>query len=157
MTLILGTFLFSIASALIPVLNLEIYLGAIPPGHHPAWLIATAAGSGQTIGKVIWYYAGLNSMKVSWLRRKMEAEKWQASYTKWHERIVGRPVLAGTICFASAVSGFPPLAVIAVLAGSLRMNVMLFFSTVLGGRIIRFWLVLAGAGAVKHLVDHLVG
>ncbi|MCW2754702.1 MAG: hypothetical protein JWQ32_2113 [Marmoricola sp.] len=157
MTLILGTFLFSIASALIPVLNLEIYLGAIPPGHHATWLIATAAGSGQTIGKVIWYYAGVHSMKVSWLKRKMEAEKWQATYAKWHERIVGRPILAGSICFASAVSGFPPLAVIAVLAGSLRMNLMLFFSTVLGGRIIRFWLVLAGAGAVKHLVERLVG
>lgn len=157
MKLILGTFLFSIASALIPVLNLEIYLGAIPAGHHPTWLIAAAAGFGQTLGKVVWYYTGVHSMKISWLRRKMEAEKWQASYLKWHERIVGRPVLAGSITFASAVSGFPPLAVIAVLAGSLRMNLPLFFSTVLAGRIIRFWLVLAGADWAKHLAERLVG
>jgi membrane protein YqaA with SNARE-associated domain len=120
------------------------------------FLVAAAAGFGQTVGKVIWYYAGVHSMKVSWLRRKMETEKWQAAYAKWHERIVGRPVLAGTICFASSVSGFPPLAIIAVLAGSLRMNLAIFISTVLVGRIIRFWLVLEGAGFIKNLAEQLV-
>jgi membrane protein YqaA with SNARE-associated domain len=154
--LILGTFFFSIASALIPVLNLEVYLSAIPDGHHSALLVACAAGAGQTVGKVIWYFAGMHSMKVAWLRKKMETEKWQLAYAKWHERIVGRPVLAGAISFGSAVSGFPPIAIIAVLAGSLRMNLALFISTVLVGRVIRFWLVLEGAGFVKHLAEHLV-
>jgi membrane protein YqaA with SNARE-associated domain len=154
--LILGTFLFSIASALIPVLNLEVYLSAIPQGRSSVLLIALAAGAGQTVGKIIWYFAGMHSMKVSWLRRKMETEKWQEAYAKWHERIVGRPVLAGAITFGSAVSGFPPIAIIAVLAGSLRMNLAVFTSTVLVGRIIRFWLVLEGAGYIKHLAEHLV-
>ena len=48
--------------------------------------------------------------------------------------------------FASAVTGFPPLAVIAVLAGTLRMNFPIFIVTVVAGRTIRFWLVLAGVG-----------
>jgi membrane protein YqaA with SNARE-associated domain len=44
------------------------------------------------------------------------------------------------------VTGFPPLAVIAVLAGTLRMNFTIFIVTVVVGRTIRFWLVLAGVG-----------
>ena len=157
MSLILGTFLFSIASALIPILNLEIYLGALPNAQDRALELAVVAGIGQTLGKVVWYYAGVHSMKLPWLAKKMEAEKWQLSYARWHERIVGRPLLAGTIVFASAISGFPPLAVIAVLAGSLRMNFMLFLGTVLAGRIARFWLVLEGAEWVRQLAPHLFG
>jgi len=154
--LLLGTFLFSVASALIPVLNVEIYLAALPNVEDRAFEFAVVAGSGQTIGKILWFYAGIHSMKVSWLKRKMETEKWQASYQKWHQRIVGRPVLAGTITFVSAFSGFPPLAIIAVLAGSLRMNLPLFIGTTLVGRILRFWLVLEGAEWVKNLVPHLI-
>lgn len=157
MKLILGTFLFSVASALIPVLNVEIYLAAIPNSHSRALELAVYAGAGQTLGKIIWYYAGMHSMRVSWLKRKMETEKWQASYATWHGRIVGRPVFAGGITFASAVSGFPPLAIVAVLAGSLRMNIGIFISTVLVGRIIRFWLVLAGADIVRDLVHQWFG
>lgn len=155
MKLLLGTFLFSVASALIPVLNVEIYLAALPNVEERAFEFAVVAGTGQTIGKILWYYAGVHSMKVSWLKKKMETEKWQASYQKWHRRIVGRPVLAGTICFVSAFSGFPPLAIIAVLAGSLRMNLPVFIGTCLVGRILRFWLVLEGAEWVKELVPHL--
>lgn len=155
MKLLLGTFLFSVASALIPVLNLEIYLAALPNVEERAFEFAVVAGTGQTIGKILWFYAGVHSMKVSWLKRKMETEKWRASYLKWHERIVGRPVLAGAITFISAFSGFPPLAIIAVLAGSLRMNLPVFIGTTLIGRILRFWLVLTGAEWVKELVPHL--
>lgn len=157
MKLVLGTFLYSIASALIPVLNAEIPLGAIPTGSASAWAFAFAAAAGQTIGKVIWYYAGVHSMKLSWLRKKMATEKWQASYATWHARIVGRPVMAGAICLASAISGFPPLAVVAVLAGSLRMNLALFVSTVVVGRTIRFWLVIEGAAILKDIFGPLLG
>ncbi len=156
MKLLLGTFLFSIASALVPVLNVEIYLAALPNVEERAFEFAVVAGTGQTLGKILWFYAGIHSMKLSWLKRKMETEKWQASYQKWHQRIVGRPVLAGTITFVSAFSGFPPLAIIAVLAGSLRMNLTLFIGTTLVGRILRFWLVLEGAEWVKDLVPHLI-
>lgn len=156
MKLLLGTFLFSVASALIPVLNVEIYLAALPNVEERAFEFAVVAGTGQTLGKILWFYAGVHSMKVSWLKRKMETEKWRASYEKWHQRIVGRPVLAGTITFVSAFSGFPPLAVIAVLAGSLRMNLPVFIGTTLVGRILRFWAVLEGAEWVKDLVPHLL-
>lgn len=148
MKLLIGTFLFSIASALIPVLNLEVYLGAVAAKlpHVSDLELAAIAGAGQMVGKVVWYAAGVHTMKLSWMRRKMETQKWQDAYERWHARIVGRPWYAGLITFVAAISGFPPFAVISVLAGSLRMNFVVFMTTGLVGRTLRFWLVLAGVG-----------
>lgn len=148
MKLIIGTFFFSVASALVPILNVEAYLAAVALKAHNLsdWQLAAVGGAGQGVGKILWYLAGTQSLRIRWIRQKMETEKWQLSYEKWHERIVGRPILAGGISFTSAVTGFPPLAVIAVLAGTLRMNFPIFIVTVFAGRTIRFWLVLAGVG-----------
>jgi membrane protein YqaA with SNARE-associated domain len=144
--LVIGTFLFSVASALLPILNVEAYLAAVALKAHNLsdWQLAAVGGGGQSVGKILWYLAGIHSLKIRWIRQKMDTEKWQVSYEKWHERIVGRPLFAGAISFGSAVTGFPPLAVIAVLAGTLRMNFTIFMVTVFVGRTIRFWLVLAG-------------
>jgi len=146
--LVIGTFLFSIASALLPILNVEAYLAAVALKAHNLsdWQLAAVGGAGQGVGKILWYLAGMESLRIRRIREKMETEKWQASYQRWHQRIVGRPLLAGGITFTSAVTGFPPLAVIAVLAGTLRMNFVIFVVTVFTGRTIRFWLVLAGVG-----------
>jgi membrane protein YqaA with SNARE-associated domain len=144
--LVIGTFFFSVASALLPILNVEAYLAAVALKAHNLsdWQLAAVGGAGQSVGKIFWYVAGRESLRIRRIRQKMETEKWQASYARWHERIVGRPFFAGAISFGSAVTGFPPLAVIAVLAGTLRMNFVLFLGTVFVGRTIRFWLVLAG-------------
>jgi membrane protein YqaA with SNARE-associated domain len=144
--LVIGTFFFSVASALLPILNVEAYLAAVALKAHNLsdWQLAAVGGAGQSVGKIFWYIAGRESLRIRRIRQKMETEKWQASYERWHERIVGRPVFAGAISFGSAVTGFPPLAVIAVLAGTLRMNFTIFLVTVFIGRTIRFWLVLAG-------------
>lgn len=152
MKLIIGTFLFSIASALLPFLNLEAYLAVVAadlPDLSP-WALAAVGAGGQVVGKILWFLAGRESLRIPWIRKKMETPKWQASYEKWETRIHGRPAMAGLICFASAVSGFPPLAVVAVLAGSLRMNFVVFTLTCLAGRTIRFWIVLAGVGFLFH-------
>lgn len=148
MKLLVATFLFSIASALIPVLNVETYLAVVAAKLKGVddWELALLAGSGQMVGKVIWYYAGVHTMKIPWMRKKMEKPKWQESYDTWHGRLVGRRWYGGLICFLSAASGFPPFAIIAVLAGSLRMPFWVFFSTGLVGRTLRFWAVLAGVG-----------
>jgi membrane protein YqaA with SNARE-associated domain len=155
--LVLGTFFYSIGSALIPVMNAEIPLAGIPFGGAHAWVIAFTAACGQTIGKIIWYYTGHHSMKIPWLAKKMETDKWKASYAKWNDRIAGRPVTAGGITFVSAVTGFPPLAILAVVAGTLRMNLPIFIVTCITGRTIRFWAVIEGASIVKDYLGPLVG
>ncbi|MGH3412090.1 MAG: hypothetical protein ACRDPH_03290 [Marmoricola sp.] len=152
MKLLIGTFFYSIASALLPFLNLEAFLGVVAAElpHLSTWAVASVGAGGQLIGKVLWFFAGRESLRLSWIRKKMETPKWQQSYLKWETRIHGRPAVAGVICFGSAVSGFPPLAIVAVLAGSLRMNLLVFVGSVLAGRTIRFWIVLAGVGFLFH-------
>lgn len=152
MKLILGTFLYSIGSALVPVLNLEVYLGAVAVKlpSLSSWELGFVAAAGQMVGKAVWFYAGVHTMKIPWMRKKMDKPSWQASYAKWHGRIHGRPAYAALICFVAATAGFPPFAVISVLAGSLRMNFWLFFVTGLAGRTLRFWAVLAGVGFALH-------
>lgn len=154
--LAVGSFFFAVASALLPFLNVEFYLIGIAD-RVPHLLFAVIAGVGQTVGKVIWFYAGQNATRIKRVQRTMESEKWQASYQKWHGRIVGRPVMAGLICFASAFSGFPPLAVVAVLVGALRMNLAVFIVTVAVGRTLRFWVCLASGSGFWEVMHHWFG
>jgi membrane protein YqaA with SNARE-associated domain len=146
--LLIATFCYAIASALIPVLNLEVYLGAVAAKapHVPLWELAVLAGGGQMVGKVLWYHAGRHSLRVPWMRRKMESARWQASYEKWNGWIAERHGHTGVISLLAAFTGIPPFAVISVLAGSLGMNFWLFLTTGLIGRTLRFGAVLAGVG-----------
>lgn len=148
MELMIATFFYAIASALIPVLNLEVYLGAVaakaPP--FPLWELALLAGGGQMVGKVLWYHAGRHSLRVPWMRRKMDSQRWQASYRRWSDWTAQRHGHTGAVSLLAAFTGVPPFAVISVLAGSLGMNFWLFLTTGLLGRTLRFGAVLAGIG-----------
>lgn len=148
MELMIATFCYAIASALIPVLNLEVYLGAVAAKAPdlPLWELAVLAGGGQMVGKVLWYHAGRHSLRVPWMRRKMDSERWQASYRRWSEWIARRHGHTGAVTLLAAFTGVPPFAVISVLAGSLGMNFWLFLTTGLVGRTLRFGAVLAGVG-----------
>ena len=57
MNLVLATLGVGVASALIPLVNIEAYLAALATqttaSQAPA--LALAAGVGQTMGKVVWY------------------------------------------------------------------------------------------------------
>lgn len=157
MSLLLGTFAFSLAASVFPLLNLEAYMAVVATQVGDAsqarlWALAVMAGAGQALGKVPWFYAGRESMRLPWLQRKMAKPKWKASYDRWHARIHGRPVMAGLIMFASAWLGFPPLAVLSVLAGAMRMNIPVFLTTMFVGRTIRFWMVLAGVDQLAELL-----
>lgn len=147
MRLLIGTLLFCLGSALIPVMNAEAYLSVVAQSSDwwPA-LLGFVAGLGQTGGKVVWYYAGRGSTKIPWIRKKLESPKWQGSYDRWYARTSGRPVLATALLAASGFSGFPPLAVMAVLFGALRFNLPIFTLTVLVSRALRFWVILEAAG-----------
>lgn len=151
MTFYLVTAAVAVASALVPVVNMELYLGVLAARDHPMLMLAFVAAVGQMIGKLIWFYAGQKSTAIPWVRKKMAQPKWQANYEKWRSRTAGRPVFGGAICFLSASSGFPPFAVIAVLAGHLRMNVWLFLTTGFLGRWIRFYAVLVGVSFAINL------
>ena len=143
------------ASALVPLINIEVYLiglGAIAsPGN--VWLLSAVAAVGQMAGKLVWYYLGANALRWGWVRRKAEAPKAKAKLELWRQRTQDRPVIGALLLFASAWSGFPPFAIVAVLAGQLRMNVVMFLVVGTVGRTLRFAMFLGGAAWLTDLLD----
>jgi len=134
-------------SALVPLVNIEAYLGVRGSvgSMHSVWLLGLAAATGQMAGKLVWYYLGANSLSWRWVRRRIDKPKAQERLARWRTRTATRPVLAGALVFGSAFTGFPPFAILSVLAGQLRMNVALFLALGLVGRWLRFAGVLGGA------------
>ena len=143
---LLALVVLGFGSALIPVLNIEAYLAirVAVSDVDSIWALALAAALGQMLGKLVWYRLGASSLGWGWVRRKVEKPKAKARLELWRARTHQRPVVAGALVLVSGFSGLPPFAVLSVLAGQLRMNVMLFFTLGLLGRWLRFATVLGG-------------
>ena len=141
-------------SALVPLVNIEAYLGVRGSvgSLESVWLLGFAAALGQMVGKLVWYYLGATSLDWAWVRKRVDKPKAQERLELWRTRTAKRPVLAGALVLASAFSGFPPFAILSVLAGQLKMNVGLFFGLGLAGRWLRFAGVLGGAAWLGDLV-----
>lgn len=135
----------SVGSALLPLINIEAIL-LLAVSQEPAQTIALvlAAAVGQMIGKVVWYWGGANLDRAQWVHRHLEKPKPKAALDKWHARAEGRPFFTGGLLFVSALTGVPPYAVTAVLAGILRVNFAVFFVTGFVGRGLRLWLFVEG-------------
>jgi len=151
MLLLLSTLGVGLVSAVLPVVNLEIYLGVVAtqldgPSGALTVSLAAAAGLGQGLGKFVWYLVAARSLESAWVQRKLAKGSWRLRYDTWRARIAGRPWLTVGVLLTSSVLGMPPLLVIAVVAGSLRVPVALFLPTVIVGRAVRFWCVLTGVG-----------
>lgn len=153
MTLLLTTIGVCFVSALIPLVNAEAYLGGVSllGGGSELWVLSAAAALGQMAGKVIWYQLGRSSLNWGWVRRKTDSAKWRSRFETWQRRTRGNPWLAGLLVFASALVGLPPFAIISVLAGQLRVPLILFVLTGFVGRLLRFAGILGG---VAFLIEH---
>ncbi len=153
MILWLTTFAIGVASALVPFLPIELYIvgaGAAEGGTATAISLGIAAGLGASVGKIIWYEIARRGVESSWSQKKLAKPKTRASYEKWSARMQGRPWYAGSIMFVSALVGLPPLLVMAVVAGALRMPMWVFVPTVLLGRSARFALLFVGVDIAVH-------
>jgi len=148
--LILLTFGYCIVSALIPVVNAEAYVAAVAVLVEDAaiWGLAVAAGAGQMVGKLVYYLIGRSSLEWRFVRKKIDSPAWQERLERWRRRIGGDPWLVGGVVLVSAVTGIPPLAIISVLAGQLRVHWALFFVVGLVGRVGRFASMLGLVGAL---------
>ena len=151
---LLALLLIGFASAIFPLINIEAYLSvrAAVASLDTIWLMSLVAAVGQMVGKVIWYYLGASSLHWEWVRRRAEKPKNAARLETWQARTHQRPVLTGSLVFVSAFTGFPPFAVLSVLAGQLRMSLTLFFTLGLVGRWLRFAAVLGGAAWLSDLM-----
>lgn len=137
----------AVASALIPVINIELYLigaAALAPRAMVVPLVL-AATIGQMIGKVVMYYAATGAVKLP-------GKRLQGALEKMNTTLRDRPRSGGALVFASAAAGFPPFFVVTVAAGAARMNLAVFVVLGFLGRLIRF----AVCVALPHLAKDLL-
>jgi membrane protein YqaA with SNARE-associated domain len=151
---LLALLLLGIASAVVPIINIEAYLSvrAAVASVDAVWVMSLVAAVGQMIGKIAWYYLGASSRRWEWVRRRADKPKNAARLETWRARTHERPVFTGAVVFVSAFTGFPPFAVLSVLAGQLRMSLTLFLTLGLAGRWLRFAAVLGGAAWLSDLM-----
>lgn len=147
--------LFGVAlvSAFIPVVNIELYAGGLYLlSPTTLWIGAFVAAVGQTLGKVCWYYVGANVTRWQWLARKIDRPAFQERSARLQERLADRQWFTALLMFASALVGLPPLAIMAVVAGHLRMSMPVFVGTVLVGRFLRFAAAMGAGGLIGQLL-----
>ena len=152
MSLLWATLGYAILSSVVPIFNIEVYLAALATQVTPeqALPLALMAGIGQALGKLVWYYSVLKSMQIPMMQRWLATEKRQAQLQLWEKRIAGRPAFAGGVTFASGLIGIPPLLVMGVAAGVVRMNIWIFMIAIVLGRGLQSWLILAGLASLFH-------
>ena len=144
---LVGTFGVGFASALLPLINIEVYLGGVAAGRvGSVWPLAIVAAAGQMAGKVVYYYLGRSSLDWGWVRRKTDGPKFQAQLERWRHRLGDRPYIAGLVVFIAASVGIPPLAIVSVIAGSLRVSFPVFVVLGFLGRVLRFASILGAVG-----------
>ena len=150
MKLLLLTFGFGAVSAVIPLFNMEAYISVVYANStaHSALPLAFIGSLGQNVGKLVWYYICRGALDIPWLKRRMDTPRRQASFKKWRDFVQGRPFVSGLLTFVSAAVGFPPFFAMAMVAGTLRMNVVVFFVAGLLGRTLFFWAWLTGVGLI---------
>lgn len=152
MKLLLATFGIAVASALFPLINIEAYIAGVGAlvTSYGVWPVSVVAAAGQAVGKVLWYEVGRSSMRWPYIQKKMAAPAWQRQYLRVKTRTDDRPWVGIALLFLSATSGFPPLAIMAVLAGQLGFHRVWFVLTTFVGRTLRFAAVLGGVSLLAH-------
>ncbi|MET0999922.1 MAG: hypothetical protein ABWX73_14495 [Marmoricola sp.] len=150
MKLIWLTFGFGVISAVIPVFNMEAYISVLYANNqdHSALTIAFVGSLGQNVGKLVWYYICLGALDLPWLKKRLDTPRRQANFQRWRSFVHGRPVMSGVLTFVSAAVGFPPFFAMAMVAGTLKMNVVVFFVAGLLGRTLFFLAWLLGVGLI---------
>jgi membrane protein YqaA with SNARE-associated domain len=145
---ILATFVVCFGSAMLPFINAEVYFGAVATSvSRPTGIVLAIAGTlGQVAGKVVWYVLAARASDSKWVQKKLAKPKWQARHDRWQASMQGRPWWAFLIILCSASVGFPPLLLMAVVAGTLRMNFPLYVIACLIGRAVRFLAIVLGVG-----------
>ncbi|GAB4538265.1 MAG: hypothetical protein Tsb0014_27780 [Pleurocapsa sp.] len=146
----IATFIFSVFSALIPFLNLEFYLAAVSAIAPDSWrfltIILFIATFGHMIAKGILYCTGRGALKLSWKKKKFGTQQIKELQLKMEK--MGSKTSA--FLFFSGVTGLPPFYLVAILAGTLKINFWNFFVFGFVGRLIRLAFVLALPQLIKQ-------
>ncbi|MFC7327883.1 VTT domain-containing protein [Marinactinospora rubrisoli] len=145
----------ALTSALLPFVNIELYLvgAATLLGEGALLAMALAAGLGQTLGKIVYYYLGRGVLDLPWLRRKADRpSRWSGRIAALREKAERRPVWAGGLVAVSSFSSIPPFMLVSVLAGTIRMPLGWFTGITMVTRTARFVLLVYAPGLAAGLL-----
>lgn len=131
--LCLTTAAVSAVSALVPVVNIEIYLVGAAALAPPAMAVplALSATVGAMLGKLVLYYAAQGVVKLP-------GERVQRGLAKAQAQLEARPRMGKLVYLASATAGIPPYYVMTLAAGAVRMDLTFFLVVGFIGRFLRF-------------------
>jgi membrane protein YqaA with SNARE-associated domain len=125
-----------LGSALLPVLNAEVYAVGTASGIHPALALAVivALACGQTVGKLALFEAARRGSGRLRRHRTKPPGRWSERITRsLTSRRTGVPLV-----LASALLGLPPLAAVSLAAGVSGQRRWEFGVLCLAGRTARF-------------------
>lgn len=155
------TFLYGFASALFPVLNIEVVALALPVAQPKGWLLSVLCLTvGQTIGKVVIFHAARGG--AGWLERwkKRHPGRKVGSGPRWWQRIVewsnnlfrllDYTWPAGGVVLLAAAAGIPPLAVVSVMAGARKTPLWIFVLATFVGRAARLLVLAVPVAIASH-------
>ena len=128
----LATFAYSFVAGVFPLLNVEAYLLAFS-----AYLsleamipVVIAATAGQMVAKSLLYFSGLGLLKLPHRSTRERIERVS-------ERLRTYRRGTWTLVLISAFFGLPPLYVVSIAAGTLRLHFGLFLAISTAGRLLR--------------------
>lgn len=143
-----GSAVYCFLGGLTPIFNIEAYLlfvGATAEGARHWLPVAAAGAAGHTAAKLLLYAAGRGIGVRVPLRHRERLEGVRQKLERWQH---GR----AAFIFLSASVGFPPLYLVSVVAGTLRVNWVQFAAAVLVGRFARFAVLLLSPHAALRLL-----
>jgi membrane protein YqaA with SNARE-associated domain len=141
-----ATFAVSLASAVIPIVNTELFLVAVAALASPSVLLEAVAlaAVAQMAGKSLFYFAGRGFLKLP-------LGRYQSKFDEWSVRLGRSRRGVDLVMFLSASWGVPPFLVVPYLAGVFRLSFARFLLWGLIGRFLRFAAVVLVPVAVKAL------
>ena len=142
----LTTFVVSLVSGLVPLINIETYLVAVATlTPAPAWPVILITTLGQMVAKVILYQAGRYGLRPLAGRYPGKLERAEQALRKHR---TGPDV----VVLASALTGFPPFYGVSVAAGVVRLSLARFLLVATPARLVRFALVFFAPRLIKGLL-----
>jgi membrane protein YqaA with SNARE-associated domain len=132
-----ATFLYCVASGIVPVVNAELFLvgvAAIAPASS-LWVVALLGALGQMVAKSGMYFGGRGVVRLPLGKRSAALEQARERIERWRSKDL--------LVFVSAALGLPPFFAISIIAGTLRFPFARFLVAGFGGRLLRFSLLLA--------------
>ena len=135
-----GTLVVCFVSGLVPLINTELFLVGIAAIAitSPAEILPVAllAAIGQTSAHLVIYFAGLGVVELPRGKTRARIERARARVASWQRRPHAVLVLASVV-------GLPPLMLVSLVAGAMKISVRAYCAITLVGRTVRFAAIVA--------------